>query len=73
MIDRRGHRKLRLNNKKHFKPKPKLKQQAPEINIEAPPKEPTKPNPTCLKVSLPAEAYINPPVCSISKLQDRMK
>jgi len=70
MIDRRGHRKLRLSSKKHFKPK--LKQRAPVIarviDVEATPKKPT-----CLEVSLPADAYINAPVSSISNLQDRLE
>lgn len=70
MIDRRGHRKLRLTSRKHFKPKPKIKQPTLDgISVEARPKEP---EPTCLKVSLPVEAYINSPVDSITKLQDRL-
>jgi len=42
MIDRRGHRKLRLSSKKHFKPKPKQR-----AKVEAPQIEP---KPACLKV-----------------------
>lgn len=71
MIDRRGHRKLRLTSRKHFKPKPKGKQPTLDgINVEAQPKEP---EPTCLKVSLPVEAYITSPVDSITILQDRLQ
>ena len=71
MIDRRGHRKLRLTSRKHFKPKPKVRRPTLDgINVEVQAKEP---QPTCLKASLPIQAYINSPVDSITKLQDRLQ
>ena len=71
MIDRRGHRKLRLTSRKHFKPKPK--QRVLDSNGDTVETPQAELEPTCLKISLPIEAYINQPMNSITILQDRLK
>ena len=61
MNDRRGHRKLRLTSRKHFKPKPKgplKEQQQPVLDF---------------KLSLPLAAYTEAPVKSLDILHGRLK
>ena len=67
MIDRRGHRKLRLTSRKHFKPKPKRVCETIAV------KQPQEVQPPSLKISLPVTAYINAPVSTIDNLKDRLK
>ena len=61
MNDRRGHRKLRLTSRKHFKPKPKgpLKEQQQHL--------------LDFKLSLPLAAYTEAPVKSLDILHGRLK
>ena len=59
MIDRRGHRKLRLTSRKHFKPKPK--------------RNCNKPQELDLGISLPLSAYIDGSVKTVENLQIRLQ
>ena len=59
MIDRRGHRKLRLTSRKHFKPKPKRNRNSSQV--------------LDLRISLPLSAYIDGPVKTVENLQIRLK
>lgn len=59
--DRRGHRKLRLTSRKHFRPKqkrPLKEQQQPVLDF---------------KLSLPLAAYTEAPVKSLNILHGRLK
>lgn len=67
MNDRRGHRKLRLTSRKHFKPKPKRVRDS----IAVRPSEELQP--PDFKISLPLEAYIDAPVKSVNILRNRLK
>lgn len=62
MNDRRGHRKLRVTSRKHFKPKPKrpLKEQQQQPVLD-------------FKLSLPLAAYTQAPVKSLDILHGRLK
>ena len=61
MNDRRGHRRLRLTSRKHFKPKPRrvLKEEQ-QLVLD-------------FTVSLPLEAYSRAPVESLGDLRKRFK
>ena len=61
MIDRRGHRKLKLTSRKHFKPKRVRKSIAVKQSQEV--------QPPSLKISLPVTAYTNAPVSMINHLK----
>ena len=64
MNDRRGHRKLRLTSRKHFKPKPKRSiptRLSPELE---------QPD---YQISLPLEAYVDAPVNCLNSLLNRLK
>ena len=58
MNDRRGHRKLRLTSRKHFKPKPKRS----ACNTQ----------PFDCNISLPLAAYVDGPVNTLTNLQSRL-
>lgn len=57
MNDRRGHRKLRLTSRKHFKPKTKS----------------SSTQPFDYSISFPLNAYVDGPVKSLESLQSRLK
>jgi len=76
MNDRKGHRRLRLTSRKHFKPKPKLPKSL-WVSI-------SKKHVSVLKVSLPVEllnfhvsvpvtSFLNAPVSSVSNFQQRLQ
>ena len=76
MNDRRGHRRLRLTSRKHFKPKPKLPKSL-RVSI-------SRQHVSVLKVSLPVEllnfhvsvpviSFLNAPVSSVLNLQQRLQ
>ena len=67
MIDRRGHRKLRLTSRKHFRPKPKRVHDS--IGIE----QSKEVQPSSLNISFPISAYVNAPVSSLNNLRNRLK
>ena len=67
MNDRRGHRKLRLTSRKHFKPKPKRGCDSIPGRLS---QEPPAPN---FKISLPLEAYVDAPVKCLSNLLNRLR
>lgn len=67
MNDRRGHRKLRLTSKKHFKPKPK------RIRNSIPTRLSPELEQTDYQISLPLEAYVNAPVNCLNSLLNRLK
>jgi len=78
MIDRRGHRKLRLTSRKHFKPKPKrLQTRAVPVNETPCPQANELPSPqeelTSLKISLPVSSYMDSPLRRIDELLGRLK
>ena len=66
MNDRRGHRKLRLTSRKHFKPKPKQVQNRVPISLSQ------ELQPPDLKISLPLQAYIDGRVKSVDSIQNRV-
>ena len=65
MNDRRGHRKLRLTSRKHFKPK--LKRSHGNVSTK---KSELQPDFT---ISVPLEQYVDAPVKSIGSLQSRIQ
>ena len=64
MNDRRGHRKLRLTSRKHFKAKPK------RVCKSIPAQELQPPN---YQISLPLQAYTDAPVKCLNNLLNRLK
>ena len=64
MIDRRGHRKLKLTSRKHSKLKPKQ-----VCAVE----QPQEVQPPGLEISFPIAAYTDAPVSTVNNLQDRLK
>ena len=68
MNDRRGHRKLRLTSRKHFKPKPKQVQNRVPISCLSQELQPPE-----LKISLPLQAYVDGHVKSVDSLQNRVR
>jgi len=82
MIDRRGHRKLRLTSRKYFKPKPKQSQTKDAENEAQCPQVAKLPcplanKPPCppeeLKISLPVSSYADSPLTAIDELRGRLK
>ena len=72
--DRRGHRKLRLDSRKHFKPKPKSKPKSLPISIPLKDVSVLKVSwPLSFKVSLPLSSFNDTPVESLEKLHCRLK
>jgi len=67
MTDRRGHRKLRLTSRKHFKPKPK------QIHDYTTGEQLQQVKSPGLKISLPIAAHIAAPVTTVNILQDRLR
>ena len=76
MNDRRGHRRLRLTSRKHFKPKLKLpkslrlsvsKQHVSVLNASLPD------DLFNFHVSIPVTSYFNAPVLSVLSLQQRLQ
>ena len=70
MNDRRGHRKLRLTSRKHFKPKPKR-----HGNVERKTASIPEPNEEFLdlNISLPLSTYTDASVKSVDVLYNRVK
>ena len=75
MIERRGHRKLRLTSRKHFNPKPKRAQNRTASVDETPPADElyVHKKPSSLKISLPISSYMDSPLRSIDELLGRLK
>ena len=72
--DRKGHRKLRLDSRKHFKPKPKSKPKSLPISIPLKDVSVLKVSwPLSFKVSLPLSSFNDTPVESLEKLHCRLK
>ena len=67
MNDRRGHGKLRLTSRKHFKPKPKRSTKGSIISDTVPAIS------LSLCVSLPLSVYTNAPLMSLDMLSSRLK
>ena len=61
MNDRRGHRKLRLTSRKHFKSKPKRTRDALQMPLED------------MRVSLPISSCIDVPLDMLDQLLARLK
>lgn len=69
MNDRRGHRKLRLTSRKHFKPKPKKNR-----NLQEKTPIPSENDELLdLNISLSLSAYTDAPVNSVDVLHNRLK
>ena len=68
MNDRRGHRKLRLTSRKHFKPKPKRCS-----NVQEKTPTPAENEELDFSISLPLSAYTNASLKSVDVLYNRLK
>ena len=67
MIDRRGHRKLRLTSRKHFQPRPK------RFNRNSGNGQPQEEQTPSFKVSVPILAFTDAPASTVNSLQSRFK
>ena len=66
MNDKRGHHKLRLSSRKHFKPKPKRRSNVPRETTSTPDDED-------FYISLPLSVYTDASVKSVDALHNRIK
>ena len=73
MIDRRGHKKLQLTSRKHFKLKPKPLQTKDVTGNEVPcPQADKLPcPPEGLTICLPVSSYVDSPLTAVDELHGR--